>query len=114
MRNYGRQDSRGECRNNYRNDSYGRSGNRSRDFPEIMEIKELEAQAIVDPGQDPEVEQIGIECIVIGVGNRITLQETVPLPGKKGKLNNFKECSVWVMNKQQLPQCQTCKKILLD
>ena len=69
-------------------------------FPEIMAIIEPEAQAIVDPGQDPELVQIGIEYVVISVGNMITLQETVPLPEKKGKLSNFKECSVWVMNKQ--------------
>ena len=69
-------------------------------FPEIMAIIELEAQAIVDPGQDPELVQIGIEYIVISIGNTFTLQETVPLPEKKGKLSNFKECSIWVMNKQ--------------
>ena len=69
-------------------------------FPEIMAIIELEAQAIIDPGQDPELVQIGIEYIVISEGNTITLQETVPLAEKKGKLSNFKECSIWVMNKQ--------------
>ena len=33
-------------------------------FPEIMTIIELEAQATVDPGQDPELAQIGdrIHC----------------------------------------------------
>ena len=36
-------------------------------FPEIMAIIELEAQAVVDPGQDPELVQIGIEYIVISV-----------------------------------------------
>ena len=51
-------------------------------------------------GQDPELVQIGIEYIVISVGNMITLQETVPLLEGKGKLSNFKECSIWVMNKQ--------------
>ena len=65
-----------------------------------MAIIELEAQAIVDPGQDPELVQIGIQYIVISVGNIITLQETVPLPEKKGKFSNFKECSIWVANKQ--------------
>ena len=29
-------------------------------FPEIMAIIELQAQAIVEPGQDPELVQIGI------------------------------------------------------
>ena len=38
-------------------------------FPEIMAIIELEVQATVDPGQDPELAQIGIEFIVISVGN---------------------------------------------
>ena len=65
-----------------------------------MAIVELEAQAIVDPGQDPELVQIGMEYIVINVGNMITLQETVPLSEKKGRLSNFKKCSIWVMNKQ--------------
>ena len=69
-------------------------------FPEIMAIIEQEAQAIVDPGQDPDLVQIGIEYIVISVGNMITSQETVPLPEKEGKLSNFKDCSIWVMNKQ--------------
>ena len=32
-----------------------------------MAIIELEAQAVVDPGQDPELVQIGIEYIVISV-----------------------------------------------
>ena len=52
-------------------------------FPEIMAIIELEAQATVDPGKDPELAQIGIEFIVISVGNVIILQGTVPLLGKK-------------------------------
>ena len=69
-------------------------------FPEIMAIIELEAQAIVDPGHDPELVQIGIEYIVISVGNMITLQETVPLLERKGKLSSFKECSIWVMKIQ--------------
>ena len=37
-----------------------------------MTITELELQAIVDPGQDPELAQIGIEYIVISAGNMIT------------------------------------------
>ena len=69
-------------------------------FPEIMAMIELEVQAIVDPGQDPELVQIGIKYTVISVGNTITLQETVPLPEKEGKLSHFKEYSIWVMNKQ--------------
>ena len=40
-------------------------------FPEIMTIIELEVKAIVDPGQDPELAKIGIEIIVISVGNMI-------------------------------------------
>ena len=48
-------------------------------LPEIMSIIELEVQATVDPGQDPEVAQIGIEFIVISVGNMIILQRIVPL-----------------------------------
>ena len=80
-------------------------------FPQIMVIIELEAQAIVDPAQDLGLLQIGIEYIVISVGNMITLQETVPLLERKGK---DKECSIWEMNKQQLPQYQTCQKILLE
>ena len=52
-------------------------------FVEIMAIIELEAQATVDPGQDPELAQIGIEYIVISVGNMIISQGTVSLLGKK-------------------------------
>ena len=51
-------------------------------FPEIMAIIELEVQGTVDPGQNPELAQIGIEFIVISVGNMIILQGTVPLLGK--------------------------------
>ena len=40
-------------------------------FPEIVALIELEIQAKVDPGQDPELAQIGIEFIVISVGNMI-------------------------------------------
>ena len=57
-------------------------------FPEIMAIIELEVQATVDAGQDPEPAQIGIEIIVISVGNMIILQGTAPLLGKKRKLNH--------------------------
>ena len=63
-----------------------------------MAIIEIKTHAIVDPGQDPELVQIGIEYVVISVGNMITSQETVPLLKRKGKLNNFKECSIWEMN----------------
>ena len=69
-------------------------------FPEIMAIIELEAQAIVDPGQDPELVPRGIEYVVISVGNTITSQENAPLLEGKGKLSNFKECSIWEKNKQ--------------
>ena len=69
-------------------------------FPEIMARIELEAHATVDPGQYPELVQIGIEYVVISLGNMITLQETVQLLERKGKLRNFKECSIWQMNKQ--------------
>ena len=69
-------------------------------FPEVKAIIELEAQAIVDPGQNPELVQIGIEYIFISVGNMITPQETVQFLERKGEWNNFKECSIWEMNKQ--------------
>ena len=61
-------------------------------FSEIMSIPELEVQAIVDPGQDPELVQIGIKCVVISVGNTIILQGTVPLLRKKKKLNSSNKC----------------------
>ena len=61
-------------------------------FPEIMAIIELEVQATVDPGQHPELAQIGIEFIVISVGNMIIWQGTVLLLGKKRKLNSFNKC----------------------
>ena len=69
-------------------------------FPDIMAIIYLEAQAIVDLGQDLELVQIGIVYIVIGVGNMIILQKTVLLLERKEKLSDFKECSIWEMNKQ--------------
>ena len=40
-------------------------------FPEIMATIELEVQTTVDPGQDQEQVQIGIEFNVISVGNTI-------------------------------------------
>ena len=86
MRSYGRQNSRGEYINSFRNDSYDRSSNRSRErsFPEIMStMLEIEVQATVGPGQDQEQVQIGIEFSVISVGNMIILQGTLPLLGKK-------------------------------
>ena len=43
-------------------------------FLEIMAITELEVQAIVDQGQDPELAQIGIEYVAISVENIIILQ----------------------------------------
>ena len=61
-------------------------------FPEIMAIIELEVQAKVDPDQGPELAQIGIEFIVISVGNMIILQGTVQLLEKKMKLNSFNKC----------------------
>ena len=69
VRNY----SRGEYRKSHRNDSYDRSRNRSRErsFPEIIAIIELEVQANVGPNQHPELAQIGIEFVVISVGNMI-------------------------------------------
>ena len=61
-------------------------------LPEIMAIIELEVQAKIDPGQDPELAQIGIEFIVISVGNMIILQGTVQHLEKKRKLNSFNKC----------------------
>ena len=61
------------------------TGSEKGHFPEIMAITELEAQSTVDPGQDPELAQLGIEFFVISVGNMIILQGTVPLLGKKKK-----------------------------
>ena len=34
-------------------------------FPEIMAIIELEVEATIDPGPDPELAQTGIEFVVI-------------------------------------------------
>ena len=61
-------------------------------FPEIMVIIELEVQRIVGPGQDQELAQIGIELIIISVGNMITSQGTVPFLGKKRKVNSSNKC----------------------
>ena len=41
-----------------------RTGPERGHFPEIMAIIEPDAQAIVDPGQNPELVQIGIEYVV--------------------------------------------------
>ena len=40
-------------------------------FPEIIVIIELEVQAKIGPGHDPELAQIGIEFIVKSVGKMI-------------------------------------------
>ena len=61
-------------------------------FPEIMAMIELEVQATVDPSQNPELAQLGIEFIVISLGNMIISQGTVQLLGKKRKLNSFNKC----------------------
>ena len=52
-------------------------------FPEIIAITELEVQVIVDPGQDPELAQKGIEYIVISIRNMTNSQGTVPHLRKK-------------------------------
>ena len=74
-----------------------RSRSRERSFPEIMATIELEAQTIVDLGQDPELAPIGIEFIVINVGY---FQGTVPLLGKKRRENSSNKCSIWEKTKQ--------------
>ena len=61
-------------------------------FPEIMAIIELKVKAAVNPGQDPALTQIGIEYIVISVGNMIISKGTVPLLRKKKKLNSSTRC----------------------
>ena len=58
---------------------------RGRSFSRNVAIIKIEVQATVDPGQDPKLAQIGIEFIVISVGNMIISQGTVPLLGKKRK-----------------------------
>ena len=55
---------------------------------EMTVMTEADVQTIVDPGQDPELAQIGIEYIVISAGNTIILQGTVPLLRKRKKLNS--------------------------
>ena len=61
-------------------------------FPEILTITELEVQAITDPGQDPKLAHIGIEYIVISIGNMVISQGTVPLLRKRKKLNSSNRC----------------------
>ena len=68
-----------------------RTGLQRGHFPDIMAIIELQVQAKVGHGQDPELAQIGIEFIVKSVGNTIILQGTVPLLEKKEKLG-FNKC----------------------
>ena len=57
-----------------------------------MAIIEIEVPAKVDPDQGPELAQIGIELVVISVGNTIISQGTVQLQEKKRKLNSFNKC----------------------
>ena len=61
MRNYGRQSSREiiEIAIGMTVMTEVGTGLKRGCFPEIMAIKELEVQAKVDPGQDPELAQIG-------------------------------------------------------
>ena len=55
-------------------------------FPEtIAVILEIEVQATVGPGQDPEQVLIKTEFDVISVGNMIISQGTVPLLKKRKK-----------------------------
>ena len=44
-----------------------------------MAIMEIEVQTTVDPGHDPDLAQVGIEFVVISVGNMIISQGTIPL-----------------------------------
>ena len=69
-------------------------------FLEIMSIIELEVHATVDPVQDPELAQMGIELIVISVRNMLISQGSVLLLGKKRKLNSSNKCYNWEMSKQ--------------
>ena len=64
-----------------------------------MAIIKLEVQAIVDPVQDPELAQIGIELIVKSVGNMVILQGTVPLLGRNRIWNGSNKLSIWEMSK---------------
>ena len=52
-------------------------------FPEIKSAIELDVQSIVDPGQDPQQVQTGIEFNVLSIGNMIILQGIIPLLGKR-------------------------------
>ena len=95
VRNYGRQNSRGEYIEKAVEITViieTETGLEKGHFPEIMAIIELKIQATVDANQDPELVQIGIEFIVISVGNMIILQGTVLLLGKKRRLNSFNKC----------------------
>ena len=61
-------------------------------FPEAIATIEIGVQAAVGPDQDQELAQIGIELIIISVGNMITSQGTVPFLGKKRKVNSSNKC----------------------
>ena len=60
-------------------------------FPEIMTIIELEIQGKVDPDQGPKLAQIGIEFVVINVGNMITLQGTVQLLKEEKEIEELQQ-----------------------
>ena len=51
-------------------------------FQEAITTIEIGVQPIVGPVQDQEQELMEMEYDLIGVGNMIILQRTVPLPGK--------------------------------
>ena len=59
-------------------------------FPEIMAI-ELQVQATVGPGEDLELAQIGIEFVVISVGNKIISQETVPTSREEKEIEQLQQ-----------------------
>ena len=70
-------------------------------FPEIMARIELEVQAKVDPGQNPELAWIGIEFIVISVGNTIISQGTVSTSREEKEIEQLQQMlnfGKWAIN----------------
>ena len=69
-----------------------------------MAIIELEVQAKVDPDQGPELAQIGIEFVVISVGNMIISQGTVQLLEKEKLKKKQEGCSSHKVESSNLSQ----------
>ena len=65
-----------------------------------MAIINLEAQAIVDPGQNPEIVQIGIEYTVIKCREYNYFTRDCPTSREEREVEQLQRMLIWEMNKQ--------------